>query len=80
MDVTPASNAIPQAEDHVEDVARHASRPPAPIPSGTTAEKDTVELSAEAVTVVMSTDGVAANLEVIDTGNGVGRAHLNQRR
>ena len=80
MDVTPASNAIPQAEVHAEDVARHASRLPAPIPSGTTAEKDTVELSAEAVTVVMSTDGVAANIEVIDTGNGVGRALLNHRR
>jgi hypothetical protein len=79
MDVAPASNAIPQAEVHAEDVARHAALP-APIPSGTTAEKDTVELSAEAVTIVMSTDGVAANIEVIDTGNGVGRALLNHRR
>lgn len=79
MDVAPASNAIPQAEVHAEDVGRHASRLPAPIPTGTTAA-DTVELSAEAVTIVMSTDGVAANIEVIDTGNGVGRALLNHRR
>ena len=80
MDIAPASNTIPQAEVHAEDVARHAARLPAPVPNATPADKDTVELSAEAVTIVMSTDGVAANIEVIDTGNGVGRALLNQRR
>ena len=80
MDVTPAINAPQQAEAHVENVARHAARPPEPAQPLTPGQKDTVELSAEAVTIVMSGDAVPANIEVIDTGDGMSRALLNVRR
>jgi hypothetical protein len=79
MDFTPSVNAIQQAEAQVEDVARRLARPPVITPSTAAAQapKDTVELSADAVALLISRNAVAANVEVIKTENGVSRSLLN---
>ena len=80
MDFTTSVNAIQQAETPVEDVARRlAKQPPSTqsTPSNPVTKDDTVELSAEAVALLLSRNAVAANVAVIKTENGVSRSLLN---
>ena len=78
MDFTPTVNAIQQAEAQVEDVARRLARPPLTTPTTAPAKVpgDTVELSAEAVALLISRNAVAANVDVIKTENGISKALL----
>ena len=79
MDFTPSVNAIQQAEAQVEDVARRLARPPLTTPTTAAAQapRDTVELSAEAVALLISRNAVEANVDVIKTENGVSQDLLN---
>ena len=78
MDFTTAVNAIQQAEAQVEDVARRLARPPLTTPTTGAAQtpRDTVELSAEAVALLISRNAVEANVDVIKTENGVSQSLL----
>lgn len=80
MDVKPATIAIQEAETRVEDAARHFARLPDGVPAAAASAKDTVELSTEAVTLLMSRDAVEANVEVIKTEDGMSQALLNLPR
>lgn len=79
MDFTTSVNAIQQAEARLTDTARNLARPPFTTPTSSTAAgpSDTVELSAEAVALLMSRNAIAANVDVIKTENGVSQALLN---
>ena len=77
MDFTPSVNAIQQAESQLEDVARQLARPVVPATASASGPKDTVELSAEAVALLISRNAIEANVDVIKTENGVGQALLN---
>ena len=79
MDFTTSVNAIQQAEAQVEDVARRLARPPLTTPTATAAQapKDTVELSAAAVALLLSRNAVEANVDVIKTQDGISQDLLN---
>ena len=79
MDFTSSVNAIQQAEAQVEDVARRLARPPLTTPTTTAAQapKDTVELSAAAVALLLSRNAVEANVDVIKTQDGISQDLLN---
>jgi hypothetical protein len=80
MDFTSSVNAIQQAEAQVEDVARRLARPPLTTPTTTAAAqapKDTVELSAAAVALLLSRNAVEANVDVIKTQDGISQDLLN---
>ena len=77
MDLIAAVGGIRQAESRVEDAARELARPPDASRVAASAVKDTVELSAEAVALLISRNSLEANIEVIKTQDGVGQALLN---
>jgi len=77
MDLIAAVGGIRQAESRVEDAARQLGRVPDASRVASSAVKDTVELSAEAVALLISRDSLAANIEVIKTQDGVGQALLD---
>ena len=78
MVVTPSVNAIQQVEAQVKDAAHPFATPPLTTPrtATSTTPRDTVELSAEAVVLLISRNAVSANIEVIKTENGVHQAQL----
>ena len=77
MDLIAAVGGIRQAESRVEDAARQLARPPDAVRVAASAAKDTVELSAEAVALLMSRSAMEANIEVIKTQDGMGQALLD---
>ena len=77
MDLIAAVGGIRQAESRIEDAARQLARPPDAIRAAASAAKDTVELSAEAVALLMSRNVLEANVEVIKTQDGIGQALLD---
>ena len=77
MDLIAAIGGIRQAESRVEDAARQLVRPPDAARAAASAVKDTVELSAEAVALLMSRNVLEANVEVIKTQDGIGQALLD---
>lgn len=77
MDLIAAVGGIRQAESRVEDAARQLARPPDAFRAAASAAKDTVELSPEAVALLMSRDVMEANIEVIKTQDGMGQALLD---
>ena len=77
MDLIAAVGGIRQAESRIEDAARQFARPPDAVRVAASAVKDTVELSAEAVALLISRNVLEANVEVIKTQDGVGQALLD---